>query len=307
MVAKYNNLNKEELINLFEEVGLNSLKIDDLIYKQAGLNTNGISRVYLNLYERAKKKAEQTSYHLSTLTRSTVQTSQTFFIEAINQAYLEVSSGYKSYNECINDILKQVPKGTTVQYQSGTKRSIESAVRTNLITATNQMSGELQLERGEELGVKLYEVSAHWDSRPTHADWQGKVYTKDELTTVCGYGEVDGLCGINCRHTFFPFIEGSVRAYTYEELEKMKNATVKYNGAEISLYEATQKQRELERTIRDNKKQIASYKGYLKETDSQEIKDDLKKETEKLKQNANTLKDFLEETGLKESGGRTAI
>jgi len=117
-------------------------------------------------------RAKETARHIATLTRSTVQTSQTFFIDAINRAYLEVSSGYKSYDQCISDILKQVPKGTEVQYQSGAKRSIESAVRTNLITATNQMSGQLQLERGEELGSNLYEVSAHVDSRPSHAEWQ---------------------------------------------------------------------------------------------------------------------------------------
>lgn len=307
MVARYNGANKEEIIKLFEDVGLNSLELDDYIYKQAGLSVSKITPAYINLYDRAKEKAEQTARKLATLTRSTVQTSQTYFIDAINKAYLEVSSGYKSYNQCMSEILKDVPKGTEVQYQSGVKRSIESAVRTNLVTATNQMSGELQLERGEELDVKLYEVSAHFDSRPSHAEWQGKVYTKDELVTKCGYGQIDGLCGINCRHTFFPFIEGGVKTYTAKELEEMKNSKVSYNGKDISLYDATQKQRALEREIRKNKKQIASYKGYLKEKDNADIRSSLKDENEKLRQNNAKLNDFLTQTGLKESGGRLII
>lgn len=309
MVAKYNGINKEEMIKLFEDVGLNSLELDDFIYRQAGLTTTTIGETYKRI---AQRHAEKTAYNLASLTRSTIQTSQLYYIDAINKAYLEVSTGYKSYNECLNEILKDVPKGTQVQYMSGAKRSIESAVRTNLITATNQMSGELQLERGQELGNNLYEVSAHIDSRPTHADWQGKVYTKDELATKCGYGQIDGLCGINCRHTFYPYIEGSIRTYTQKELEKMKNATVTYKGNEINTYDATQIQRKLERNIRENKKQIASFKGALQsdnleDKDRRDIETQLKDENKYLRQNNANLREFLEETGLKESGGRLAI
>lgn len=309
MVAKYNGINKEEIIKLFEDVGLNSLELDDFIYRQAGLTPTTIGETYKRI---AQRQAEKTAYNLASLTRSTIQTSQLYYIDAINKAYLEVSTGYKSYNECLNEILKDVPKGTQVQYMSGAKRSIESAVRTNLITATNQMSGELQLERGQELGNNLYEVSAHIDSRPSHADWQGKVYTKDELVTKCGYGQIDGLCGINCRHTFYPYIEGGVKTYTQKELEEMKNASVTYKGNEINTYDATQIQRKLERNIRENKKQIASFKGALQsnnleDKDRRDIETQLKDENKYLRQNNANLREFLEETGLKESGGRLAI
>lgn len=87
----------------------------------------------------------------------------------------------------------------------------------------------------------------------------------------------------------------------------MRNTTVTYNGEQMSLYDATQLQRKLERNIRENKKQIASYKGYLKGTDNEDIRSSLKEENAKLRANNAKLNTFLTETGLKESGGRLRI
>lgn len=87
----------------------------------------------------------------------------------------------------------------------------------------------------------------------------------------------------------------------------MRNTTVTYNGEQMSLYDATQLQRKLERNIRENKKQIASYKGYLKETDNEDIRSSLKEENAKLRANNAKLNTFLAETGLKESDGRLRI
>lgn len=56
----------------------------------------------------------------------------------------------------------------------------------------------------EELGTDIFEVSAHAGARPSHAEWQGRVYTKDELVSKCGLGEVTGLLGANCYHMYYP-------------------------------------------------------------------------------------------------------
>ena len=49
--------------------------------------------------------------------------------------------------------------------------------------------------------------------------WQGRVYTKEQLVSVCGYGDVAGLKGANCRHDFNPFFPGlDKRIYTDEQL-----------------------------------------------------------------------------------------
>lgn len=80
-----------------------------------------------------------------------------------------------------------------------------------------------------------------------------------------GYG-VDklGLCGINCYHTFFAFIPGvSERNYTDEQLAVMnakENEKRQFRGKEYTTYEASQKQRALERLMRKQRQEISLLK-----------------------------------------------
>ena len=305
-VAKFNNMNSAEVKAIFEKAGIKSIKKDDIIYKQAGISPGKISDTLVNIMER---QADTTNYNILRLTRTTAMTGQNQFINAINQAYLETSSGMKSYSQSIIDAVNQVSKtGAIVQYPTGTIRSLESAVRMNVLTSIGQMSGELQLERAKEVGWDLVEVSAHIGARPEHAEWQGKVYSLTgsngypDFYAMTGYGDMLGLCGINCRHTFYPFYKGSTTTYTQSELEEMKNAKVYYNGKEMSYYDATQLQRRMERTIRQNRKDIAGLNGLQNsDVDNQDLKLELQKVKDKLTRNQNTLSDFIQQTGFKDN------
>lgn len=109
-----------------------------------------------------------------------------------------------------------------LQNASGHSNRIDVAVRRAVLTGLNQLTGQVQETNAEKLGAEKFEVTWHSTARPTHQPWQGRVYTKEELVSVCGLGEVDGLKGANCRHDYFPFIEGiSERVYTDEQLEEM--------------------------------------------------------------------------------------
>ena len=65
-----------------------------------------------------------------------------------------------------------------------------------------------------------------------------------DFVEKCGYGSVTGIGGANCRHSFWPFIEGvSERTYTDSELEAMKpenRPKIKFEGREYDDYQATQ-------------------------------------------------------------------
>ena len=78
-------------------------------------------------------------------------------------------------------------------------------------------------------------------------------YKYPDFVKATKYGSGEGLCGWNCYHSFSPFLPGfSTPVYTEEELKKLnelENTPVKYNGKEYTRYEATQKQRSLERTL----------------------------------------------------------
>lgn len=115
-------------------------------------------------------------------------------------------------------------------------------------------------DNAEKLGTDTYEVSWHSGARPSHQEWQGKQYTMDELKSVCGLGTVTGLNGANCYHVYYPLIPGiSVPTYTAEELEelnKKENSPVKYGDKEYTRYEALQRQRRLETTMRAQRQKI---------------------------------------------------
>ena len=66
-----------------------------------------------------------------------------------------------------------------------------------------------------------------------------------------GYGEANGICGVNCRHTFFPYWEG------ISEIPGTKTEPdpVDVDGKTYTYYEATQKQRSMEREIRALKRE----------------------------------------------------
>ena len=250
---------------------------------------------------------------------TTATTSQSQFINAMNKAYMEVSTGVKSYSTSIIDTIKEISnQGAYVEYPSGAHRSLESAVRTNIITSVNQTSGKLQELRAEEMEWDLVEVSAHSGARPEHAEWQGKVYslrgeTKGYKTLEegCDYGRVTGLCGANCRHTFFPYYKGSVRTYTNQELYELKNEKVEYNGQLISKYDASQIQRKMERNIRQNKKDIAGLQGILasnnSDIDIEQTRKNLKIATNNLRTNNSTLNDFVKQTGFRKENTRLVI
>ena len=182
-------------------------------------------------------------------------------------------NGTFDYNTAIHNAVYEMTKSglRTVDYASGRSFRIESAARTALMTGVNQVAAKISDMNAEKLDTEDFEVSAHGTARPSHQKWQGKVYSKQELIDICGLGEVDGLCGANCRHHYWPFIKGiSVRAYTDEELQEWadkENTPKKYGDKEYTAYEATQEQRRLERLMRKERQDIR----LLKEGNANEI------------------------------------
>ena len=68
-----------------------------------------------------------------------------------------------------------------------------------------------------------------------------------QQATAPGRDSAGGIVAI----PFFPYFEGlSERAYSREKLREYETAKVNYNGQEMSVYEASQQQRYIERQIR---------------------------------------------------------
>lgn len=308
LVAKYNNTSYEKVAKIFEESGAKTLDRDDFIYKEAGLNPVPIKQSR-SIMQMMSATIEKTAGNLQNLVMTTANTAQTQFYNAMNKAYMEVSTGVKSYSQSILGAIDNISsQGATITYPSGRNMSLESAVRMNIITGVNQTCGKLQELRADELGWDLMELTAHSGARPSHASWQGKIVSrsgKKEYLSLddIGYGTATGFKGVNCRHDWYPYYPGSASTYTQEQLDAWKNEKVTYNGKEYSKYEATQLQRAMERSIRADKKELAGLQGILTSTNDNKLIEDTRTEFSKrsliYKTHQNELYDFIQQTSLR--------
>ena len=239
LVAEYNNTSYEKVAEIFNQAGAQTLKFDDKIYTEAGLNPLPINQSS-SMVQILNSTIEKTAGNLQNLCMTTANIAQEQFYNAINMSYMEVSTGVKSYTQSFIDALKTiVQQGAIIEYPSGAKRSIESAVRMNIITGVNKTCGKLQELRANELGWDLMELTAHSGARPSHAEWQGKIVSRSSKKGYLslddiGYGEATGFKGINCRHDWYPYYKGSTKTYTQEQLNKWKNEKVTYNSKEYT-------------------------------------------------------------------------
>lgn len=185
-----------------------------------------------------------------------------YYQETLDGAITDIASGAFDYNSVIKRVINEMTNSglRTVDYASGWTNRIDVAARRAVMTGVNQLTGQIQQQNAETLNTNKYETSWHSTARPEHQLWQGRVYSYDELVSICGLGDVAGLKGANCRHDYFPFIEGvSVRVYTDEQLEEMnakENEKRTYNGKEYTAYEATQRQRYLETAMRAQRQKV---------------------------------------------------
>lgn len=185
-----------------------------------------------------------------------------FYQRTLDNGLIQIASGAVDYNTVLKKAVKAMTDSglRTVDYASGWSNRVDVAARRALMTGFNQVVAKVNEDNAEQLGTEYFEVSYHRGARPTHQVWQGRVYSKKELETVCGLGTVTGLCGANCYHSYSPFIKGiDTPTYSEEELDRMneeENTPKEYNGKTYTAYEAQQRQRQLETAMRADRQKI---------------------------------------------------
>lgn len=185
----------------------------------------------------------------------------------LDAACMDIVSGAFDYNSVLRRVVTQLTNSglRQIDYASGRANRVEVAARRAVMTGVSQLSGKISEMNAQKLGTEYFEVEWHAGARPTHAAWQGRVYSKEELTTVCGLGSVTGLLGANCYHTYFPFIPGiSVRNWTDEwlaEQDRKENTPKRFDDKEYTLYEAKQRQRQMETCMRAQREKVQLLKN----------------------------------------------
>lgn len=317
-IARRTGKTEKELEKLFREAGTETMRYDDSVYKKAGLSplplaqSPGMLQILTAGYRKCKGE-------LKNLTLTTANNSQSLFINACNKAYMKISSGAFNYATAVMQAVEEIGKeGTWVLYPSGKRDRVDVAARRAVLTGVSQTCGELQIRRLDDMMWDVVDVTAHMGARPSHAVWQGgrfsykgrnQNYPDFEETT--GYGTVGGLMGANCRHNFYPAMDGSVRMYSQTQLDAWNNHKVSYNNTEYSDREALDMQRKYEREIRATKREIVALDEARKSTKDEVLKQELSEafsaRSLRLKQQNAALSDFLEQTELKREYDRTQV
>lgn len=227
-----------------------------------------------------------------------------YYQKYVDTVIQDVVTGGTDYNSAIRKVVTQMTNSGLrfVDYASGHTNRADVAARRAVITGVNQITAQVSEHNAEKLDTEYFEVSWHPCARPDHQTWQGRVFSKKELGTVCGYGTVTGLCGANCRHTFHPFIPGvSERLYPddwLEEQNKREAQTKEWNGKQLNAYEQTQQQRKMETAMRAQRQKIR----LLEEAGAD--KDDIMLEKAKYQGQLNEYKQFSKKMGLVEQRER---
>ena len=289
-IQKNLNISSEEIERLYEDIAQKAYVYDADIYKKVGavqipFEQNAVLQQFIEaIAAQTGTEMQNVSKSLGFAVRNADGTISfkpisKYYQDTIDNAINGISSGAFDYNTAIKKAVNEMVNSglRSVDYASGWSNRIDVATRRAVMTGIGQITGRINEMNAESLGTDMFEVEYHLGARPSHQEWQGKVWSKEQLISVCGLGTVTGLCGANCYHTYYPFIEGvSVRTYTDEELSKLnseENQTREYNDKKYTIYEALQRQRKLETAMRAQKQKIKLYEeGAVDEQDLEAAK-----------------------------------
>lgn len=223
----------------------------------------------------------------------------------LDNACFDIVTGVFDYGSVLRRVVTQLTNSglRKIEYGSGYASRVEVAARRAVMTGVANLTGEIADYNAKKLGTEYFEVEWHAGARPTHSVWQGRVWTKEQLYSVCGLGTVTGLLGANCYHTYYPFFPGiSQRNWSDDWLEEQNRKESKpkeFRGKEYTLYEAKQRQRQMETAMRAQREKVqmlqdggadpdevmlqkAKYQGQLNEYAAFSRKMGLKEERERI-------------------------
>lgn len=292
--AELLEITQTELQAMYQEAFDSYIESDAKRFSGTGLNydriaNNPVLRDYMTAAQEQTQRSLQNIFGHSGAIKSMTGTTAVMlkvgnqympiskaYTMALDLAQMQVSTGVLDYNTAIRNAIRSVAKqgvstviGDAVGYDSGYRLSVRAAARMCVLTGVNQMAGNMNKLVCDELELDLVETTAHMGARPSHQVWQGQIFSRSgrtdkypDLVEATGLGTVSGLMGANCRHNYYGYFEGSPRAYTDRQLYEMTDEGgphIQYEGKEYTYYEATQKQRQLERQIISTKRELIGY------------------------------------------------
>lgn len=238
------------------------------------------------------------------------------FQQAIDKAVAAVRTGTTDFNTAMRDTISDLgSSGVVVNYGSGVTRQLDSMVRQNLLYGAKSSAQAYHNYIGEQLGADGFEVDYHPHPRPSHEFMGGKMFSNGSEVTVAGVTYPSGkdalerLQDYGCLHFALPVILGISQPryderWVAEQKEKdkeiLKYTTPSGNVIRGTRYDFTQKQRELERSIRAYKRTEMTAKAAGNNTLARQTR-------EKIKMRRSYYDDLSAKTGLQPKKERMTI
>lgn len=311
LLAKYSGKSEATIRRLLKEAATEAMEREDAIYYHYNLEPTPFeeSAALNNLLNAG---ARQTCGTWRNLTATTANTVSGAFERTLDVAWGKVATGAFDYKtavkQAVDSLADEMPE---ITYPSGHTDSLEVAARRAVLTGVNQTAGKLQEARMDEMNVEFVETSAHGGARPSHAEWQGRRFHRGgavdylgkhypDFEQATGYGTGAGLCGWNCRHTFFAVFPelGDPPQWTQEQLRELNARNIEWNGKKYTAYEISQMQRARERNVRRWKKRyLAEDAAGLDPTDA----------AVRLRAARQSLAEFTQATGGRVDSARTSV
>lgn len=317
VIAKFSQRTKKEIDDMLKKASMSN-------FDRAEMNkayNNGLLRVNYDMALKSPILSRivtlsniSTTNVVKLIQTKCLESVRQDYMDIVNTAYIETSSGVRSYNESISRALRKfAQKGITgATYKridkNGNQKivnySLEGVIRRDVVTATNSLANKTSIEYAKECGYEYVEVSQHLGARTgdggqnytNHAWWQGKVYKLEgsdpkypNLIEVTNYGDIQGLGGVNCRHRTFPFIPGvsePQKQLNYKDVKKK--------------YDQEQGLRKLERRMREIRREYEAMKQIGDKQEAKKLKADI------LAMN-NTIDAYCAKNGLKRQYARETI
>lgn len=311
LLAKYSGKSEATIRRLLKEAATEAMEREDAIYYHYNLEPTPFeeSAALNNLLNAG---ARQTCGTWRNLTATTANTVSGAFERTLDVAWGKVTTGAFDYKtavkQAVDSLADEMPE---ITYPSGHTDSLEVAARRAVLTGVNQTAGKLQEARMDEMNVEFVETSAHGGARPSHAEWQGRRFHRGgavdylgkhypDFEQATGYGTGAGLCGWNCRHTFFAVFPelGDPPTWTEESLQELNARNIEYNGKLYTQYEVNQMQRARERNVRKWKKRYLAESAAGSDTTDSAVR---------LKAARQSLSEFAKATGGRVDSARTSV
>lgn len=295
-LSKATGLAEKEIINAIREVGFKTIESVDDELKYAfepkpipehidTILSTFVQQTFREIDNFVNQTLITTNYGEGTVTR--------MYRKIVEETTGRVLAGTTTINKAVAEtVIKWAEKGVETAFidKGGHVWSLERYADTVIRSTVNRTYNEVRMSRMGDYGVDLVLVSSHPDPRPACAPIQGRVAsikrphennTNYPSIYEFGYGQPDGLRGINCRHMFYPFVDGLNvnNQIQYTEKEMTRNR------------ELSQKQRYYERQVRKAKRSLML---------AEEIGDEetIQRYKELVRKRQAALREFVKENNL---------